>query len=273
MPRVSRDKGVFCTYHIIQRGNEKKDIFFLEEDRDKFINILDRAKNKYNFLMYAYCLMNNHVHLLLNDNGNDISQVIKSINISYVSYFNRTYKRCGHLFQDRFKSELIMDDNYLIEVSRYIHNNPVKACIVQNAGDYEWSSYNVYTGSANSYNFLDTNKVLNYFSNKNAIAVREYIKFVTQQNGQQIKIMDVDESILPDEKMNNEYTTTVKEAIVKLEAILKTKNYTYDDLSNDMELRNSLMKHTRENSSLTLKQIGQIFGGISESRVSRIFNR
>ena len=92
MPRVIRDKGVFCTYHIIQRGNERKEIFLSGEDREKYIDVLDRAKNKYNFLVWAFCLMGNHIHLLINDNGNDISQIIKSISISYTSYFNRTYK-------------------------------------------------------------------------------------------------------------------------------------------------------------------------------------
>lgn len=273
MPRVIRDKGVFCTYHIIQRGNERKELFFSREDREKYIDILDRAKNKYNFLVWAFCLMGNHIHLLLNDNGNDISQIIKSISISYVSYFNRTYKRCGHLYQDRFKSELIADDNYLLEVSRYIHNNPVKAHIAQNAGDYEWSSYNVYAGKTNNYDFLDTSKVLGLFSHRKATAVKEYIKFVDQYNESQTHIMDIDEDILPDGKMNRQFITTPKEALLKIDDILKSMNCTLDELARDIELRNSLIMQIRGNSSLTLKQIGQIFGGISESRVSRILNR
>ncbi|MCD5406443.1 MAG: transposase, partial [Desulfotomaculum sp.] len=86
--------------------------------------------------------MDNHTHLIIYDNGNDISKLIKSINISYRYYFNNTYKRSGHLFQDGFKSELIIDDNYLLQVSKYIHNNPVKAGMVKT---YKWSSYNIYT--------------------------------------------------------------------------------------------------------------------------------
>ena len=119
MPRVARDKVEFSTYHIIQRGNERKNIFISEDDRIKFLETTYRMKEKYNFILEAYCLMDNHVHLLINDNGNDISKVVKSINISYAYYFNRKYKRVGHLFQDRFRSEVMGDDNYLISVSAY----------------------------------------------------------------------------------------------------------------------------------------------------------
>lgn len=97
MSRQVRKKGEFSTYHIIQRGNERKNIFISDADRERFLYILERMKKKYNFLIFLL-LMDNHVHLIINDNGNDISLIIKSINISYASYFNRTYKRCGHLF-------------------------------------------------------------------------------------------------------------------------------------------------------------------------------
>lgn len=88
MPRQARLKGEGCIYHTIQRGNERKNIFNSKEDKHKFIEILSRSKKKYNFSIYAYCLMDNHIHLLIYDNGNDISKIIKSINISYVSYLN-----------------------------------------------------------------------------------------------------------------------------------------------------------------------------------------
>jgi putative transposase len=90
--------------------------------------------------------MDNHIHLFINDNGKDISQIIISINISYANYFNRTYKKCGHIFQDRFKRELINDGSYLLEVSKYIHNNPVKAGIFKEPAEYKWSSNGFFAG-------------------------------------------------------------------------------------------------------------------------------
>jgi putative transposase len=103
MPRIAREKGEFSTYHIILRGNERKNIFLQDDDKIRFLNIMSRMMEKYNFILESYCLMDNHVHLLINDNGNDISKIIKSINVSYAYYFNHNYKRVGHLFQDRFK--------------------------------------------------------------------------------------------------------------------------------------------------------------------------
>ncbi|MFZ7104132.1 MAG: transposase [Peptococcaceae bacterium] len=103
MPRNARKKEEFSTYHIIVRGNERKDIFGGTNDKENFLQILSRMKKKYNFNVYCYCLMDNHAHLIIEDNGNDISQIMKSISISYAMLYNRKYQRTGHLFQDRFK--------------------------------------------------------------------------------------------------------------------------------------------------------------------------
>lgn len=107
--------------------------------------------------------MDNHVHLLNNDNGSDISKLMKSINVSYVAYFNRVHERSSHLFQDRFRSEIVKDDRYLLEVSRYIHNNPVKAKLVKKPGDFKWSSYNIYSEKiSDDFDLIDTSMVLGH---------------------------------------------------------------------------------------------------------------
>lgn len=196
MPRHARLKGEFSVYHIIQRGNERKNLFFSDDDRFRFLETLLRMKKKYNFLLYAYCLMDNHVHLLIDDNGNDISMLVKSINVSYVYYFNRTHKRCGHLFQDRFKSELVDDDGYLLEVSRYIHNNPVKAQMVTEPSQYQWSSYNIYTGRVKDKSrLIDKERILLNFSNNKPRAFQKYMEFVGTEEGNQMSVMDVEEPI------------------------------------------------------------------------------
>lgn len=272
MPRRARIKGEFSTYHVIQRGNERKNIFQGDDDKSRFLETLDRMKIKYNFLIYAYCLMDNHVHLIINDNGNDISQIIKSINISYAYYFNRIYKRCGHLFQDRFKSERIDDDVYLMEVSRYIHNNPVKAGMVKEPLDYKWSSYGVYTGSQKDIRRLvDKSRILGYISENHEIAVRNYIGYVTTKEEQEIKIMDIDEDSFG-MKENNDSILTFSQAQKSLEERLSKKELTYDQMLLQTRLRNELIKEMRKGSLLTMKQLGVLFGGISESRVSRILS-
>jgi len=273
MPRQARIKGGFSIYHIIQRGNERKSLFLSDNDRSQFIETLERMKKKYNFLLYAYCLMDNHVHLLIGDNGNDISRLIKSINISYAHYFNRTYRRCGHLFQDRFRSELVDNDRYLLEVSRYIHNNPVRAGIVKEPPEYRWSSYNIYTGRVKDiYGLIDKGRILCIFSSNRVKAVKEYIDYVYKEEDIQVNIMDVEESI-SDDDCNSDYICSMEQARLKIREAMDNKEIHCKDLKNNIDFRNELMRQIRRNSSLTLKQIGELFGGISESRVSRILGK
>ena len=271
MPRIQREKGEFSTYHIIQRGNERKNIFLCDEDKLRFLNTMAKTREKYNFLVYGYCLMDNHVHLLINDNGNDISKLMKSINVSYVSYFNRVYKRFGHLFQDRFRSEIIDEDPYLFEVSRYIHNNPVKSGIVQKPEDYRWSSYNIYVGkAANSHDFIDTGKILASFSNQKNKAVAEYIRFTERYGEESASILEIEEEQQKIGQENHDYIDGSAEARQWIERNLAEVKLSMDDLLYDKRQRNELIKAIRKNSSLSLKELGELFGGLSESRISRI---
>ena len=106
------------------RGNERKDIFIDEEDKKKFIKTVIQKKADKAFKLYAYCIMNNHLHLVIQEQKEPISRIIKKIATSYAYYFNAKYKRVGHLFQDRYKSETIEDEPYLLSVIRCVHNNP-----------------------------------------------------------------------------------------------------------------------------------------------------
>ena len=272
MPRQIREKGEFGIYHIIQRGNERKNLFNGDDDKTRFLDTLQKMKKKYNFKIYAYCLMDNHVHLIIDDNGNDISKIIKSINISYAYYFNKIYRRCGHLFQDRFKSELIDNNSYLLEVSRYIHNNPVKAGMVKEPSDYKWSSYNIYVGvDKDKSELVNSSKILECISEKREIAIKAYIEFVLKQETTEIKIMDIEDQI--NEKENKDYIYTIEEARKKIIEIAEKDDISYVDLLKNIRARDELIKTIRKNSFLTLKQIGELFGGISESRISRILGR
>lgn len=270
LPRQVREKGEFSTYHIIQRGNDRKEIFLSDYDKNRFLETLIKTQKKYNFITYAYCLMDNHVHLLINDNGNDISKIMKSINVSYVLYFNRKYKRCGHFFQNRFISELITDDTHLLEVSKYIHNNPVKANIVQQPEAYRWSSYIDYMGNKIS-GFIDISKVLDIFSSTKSTATREYQNYVNKIDNT-IEIKDIEDqhrSI----KENTVFIDSIAYAKETLAYMLADRNLSIEECIANKDIRNEIMKYLRKNSNLTLKEIGEVFGGISESRVSRIVSR
>lgn len=143
MPRVISGSGY---YHVVSRGIGKQLLFEETEDYECYLNTLQRFLSENSIQLIAYCLMENHVHLLLHAE-NDLDRAMKQIAVSYSYYFNSKYERTGHLFQDRFMSEPIEDERYLLAVVRYIHNNPPKAGISRRE-DYRWSSWNEYVGTA-----------------------------------------------------------------------------------------------------------------------------
>ena len=147
MPRQARKRAESKIYHIMLRGINQQQIFEDEEDKQKFLQILLECRELSGFRLLAYCLMGNHVHLLLWEGKESLEQVFKRIGGRFVYWYNVKYKRVGHLFQDRFKSEPVENDAYLLTVLRYIHQNPVKAGICEKAEDYPYSSMREYLGA------------------------------------------------------------------------------------------------------------------------------
>jgi putative transposase len=144
MARPYRLQGENCLYHITSRGDNKKSIFISDYDYQKFLDYLLNAKTKYNFYLYAYALMNNHYHLLIETALPNLSRIMHYVNSAYTTYYNIKRHKCGHLFQGRYKSILIDKDSYLLELTRYIHLNPVRAKIVHMPEEFKHSSYGCY---------------------------------------------------------------------------------------------------------------------------------
>lgn len=145
MPRRRRKKSKSSLYHVVLRGVSKQDIFFEQKDYLNFLKIIESVKNNKDFALYAYCLMPNHVHILIQDSEScSVSSVIQSIATSYATSFNMRYSRHGHLFQNRFMSKPIEDSEYFWSVLRYIHLNPMKAGLEKKIGTYQYSSYRNY---------------------------------------------------------------------------------------------------------------------------------
>ncbi len=154
MPRKSREISPTGVYHVMVRGINRCDIFMDDQDRRKFVKTLrsvtapvDKDKNPLPPYcnIHAYCLMDNHVHLLLAEGAESVGEVMKRISVAYVSYFNKRYERIGTLFQGRFRSEPVGDAGYFIRLLRYIHQNPLEAQMVTNVNDYWWSSWQEYS--------------------------------------------------------------------------------------------------------------------------------
>lgn len=175
MPNYSKRK--FCnskTYHIIFKGIDNQNIFYEDQDRRVFLNQLLKTKKKFTYNIYSYCLMDNHVHMVIKIEDIFLSKAMQSLLIMYVHYFNNKYKRIGPLMQDRFKSKSIENQLYFLRVCRYVHNNPQSAGISK-IEDYEWSSYKEYLGKEN---IIDKKSLLHYFN----YDLNEFIKFNKEYN-------------------------------------------------------------------------------------------
>lgn len=165
-------------YHVTSRGNEQKSVFKSIKDRIKFLEYLKSATERYNAIIHAYCLMDNHYHLLLETPSGNLSRIMAHINGAYTSYFNKKRERAGHLFQGRYKAIIVEADEYAKELSRYIHLNPVRAGVVKMPEEYEWSSYCYYTGKKEPVEWLCMDFILGYFGKRKKNSQKKYKAFV-----------------------------------------------------------------------------------------------
>jgi putative transposase len=169
-------------YHVLVRGNQRQDVFFDNQDRQAYLERVKRYKNELQFIFYAYALMVNHVHLLIETPTASISKIMQRINLTYTQYFNKKYEKVGHLFQGRYKALLCDRDEYLLSLIRYIHLNPVRANLVKEPQDYPWSSHRDYL--AGKEDLVDTKRALRFFSDRALQARRQYKDFVNEALGQ-----------------------------------------------------------------------------------------
>lgn len=178
MARRPRIECPGALYHVIARGNQKQRIFVDDSDRKHYLGLLLALKKTCFFRLYAYVLMHNHVHMLLESGTIPLSRIMQRLTGGYTQYFNRRHGLSGHLFQGRYKAILCAKDSYLLELSRYIHLNPVRVKAVRDPAKYRWSSYNAYLGNKSQHEFVDVEPVLAYFSRNDGH--NEYRKFVLE---------------------------------------------------------------------------------------------
>lgn len=179
MPRTARKLSQSGIYHIMARGINRQVIFKDTNDIVRYLQTLQQLRNTREFAIYAYCFMNNHVHLLLQEGLEPVSQTMRRLGSSYVYWYNHKYERVGYLFQDRFKSETVEDDTYFLTVLRYIHQNPLKAGLCSNIQEYKWSSYNDYL---NLDGLTDTDFALKIFDPDKKKAIEHFISFHGREN-------------------------------------------------------------------------------------------
>ena len=174
MARPLRIEYPGAFYHVTSRGNEQKDVFKSQKDRERFLSYVESAVVRYGAVVHTWCLMSNHSPLLLATPLGNLSQIMKHINGAYTTYFNVKRQRAGHLFQGRYQASLVKADAYAVELSRYRHLNPVRVGMVAKPEQYPWSSYRSYIGQCTTLAWLKTDFILDYFGRKAPDAKNSY---------------------------------------------------------------------------------------------------
>ena len=203
MPRSAREKSKTGIYHIMVRGINRQEIFQEEEDKRAYLERLERYKIECGFKLCAYCLMSNHVHLVIKDEKENLPEIMKKLSASYVYWYNWKYARTGHLFQDRYKSEPVENDAYLLTVVRYVHQNPMKI----GASMTEWTSYADYI---NGGGMTDVSFVTSVFSQDAQRAKKAFVEYMNEDN--EDKCLDIEKQ----KKMTDEEAKRFIKRIGKL---------------------------------------------------------
>lgn len=230
------------------RGVNRQDIFHDEDHFRKYLDILLSVLLESGSRLLGYCLMRNHAHLLIDTGNSSISEIMKSLGISYAQWYNRKNERCGHVFQDRFKSEPVENDSYLFTVIRYIHQNPVKAGIVAKAEDYPWSSCRSYYGEEESLPGLThTQYILSLFADTTEKAIPLFRHYMEEHNNDQC-LEDIEEGKITDTQASK----LIKKAL---------QGHKVEILHEMPELeRNIILRKLKEEDGLGIRQIMRLTG-------------
>lgn len=275
--RIEYDGAV---YHITSRGNEKKPVFRDEQDRLNFLNTIRHVNLRYNWICHAYCLMNNHYHLLIETPDGNLSIGMRQLNGVYTQLFNNRHRRPGHLFQGRYKAILIQKDSHLLEVCRYVVLNSVRARMVKLPEEWKWSSYRATAGGEKPHPCLTTDWVLAQFGRKRAIAEKEYRTFTRRGIGQEPIWREVKgQSILGEDEFIDGLIGHLKKH-KDVSEIPRRQRYAgrptlerlfSSSVLHDNQNRNRRIRETVEKHAFTQKEVGDYLG-LHYTTVSRIIN-
>ena len=178
MARPLRIEYAGALYHVTSRGDRREDIYYDDEDRLIWLDVFSQVCSRFNWRCHAWCLMDNHYHILIETIEANLSQGMRQLNGVYTQRSNRKHNRAGHVFQGRYKAILIQKDSYLLELSRYIVLNPIRANTVSGLDDWPWSSYIAMVGESGVPEWLEIDWILAVFSDNKQAAIAKYINFV-----------------------------------------------------------------------------------------------
>lgn len=272
MARKPRIHYLGALYHVIVKGNNGEKVFNDEIHKNKYLGTTILYKEKLGFKLHAFCIMDNHAHLLIEVQDISLSQIMQRIQQVYTQWFNRKYDRTGHVFQQRYKALLCDKENYLMQLIKYIHNNPVKAGLAGGI-EYKWSSHLSYLGKEKG-NVVDTSDVLSIFSQNRIEAVKQYLQFMNQKLEEimyenlgefQVKMYDrenkeVEKDLNFDEIMEK---VSLNENVKIIEITKRTRHQKISDI------RKALVLLSESNSKITNTALAQKLN-LSLSMISKI---
>ncbi len=239
MPRQARRLSKTGIYHTMLRGINRQQIFEDKDDYEKFIEVLKDCKAVSGFMLYAYCLMGNHIHLLIKPGKEPLEMIFKRIGSRYVYWYNWKYNRRGHLFQDRYKSEPIDTEEYFLTVLRYIHENPIEAGMTENIYSYDYSS------------------AKEYLNGKSLLVDMEFsIDILGREGLLEFFAQPSERKCMDDDTANTRLSD--KEAIEIIKKVSKLTN-SLEIQSLNQEKRNMILSELRKN-GLSIRQISRLTG-------------
>lgn len=275
MPRKPRIHYDGALYHVMCRGNNGEEVLKTDKDKRDYIELIKRYKRRYNFKVYAYCIMDNHVHVLIEVSEIPLSKIMQGIQQVYTQRYNRENKRDGHVFQQRYKAILCKKDEYLLNLIRYIHKNPKEAGISEDL-TYRWSSHYYYSRNINN-DVVDIEFPLSLFAENTVEGNKRYLKFMDEEEISDLKdcVNEYDE-IINEIKKEKEGLATVslEEIIKKIEKICEIK---IDDLRKKSRVqkyadtRKAIIILSNKYSDVSNKELG-ILLNMTESAVSKILS-
>ena len=254
MPRRPRNLSSTGIYHVILRSVNQHIIFEEDSDYQKFIYILSDCKRKYDIKIYAYCLMDNHIHILLNSPADKLAVFFQSLGTRFVRWYNNKYLRTGHLFQDRYHSTTIESERAFLAALVYIHDNPVKANMCLYPSEYRWSSYNAYYGKKNS--LIDAALADKIAGDRDSLH-----RFFSRANNH-----SNDELFVNDHRNPKLFLTDEK----ALEVFISTSELSStSEVNNLNKVERNRLVHNLRIKGLTVKQVARLMD-ISETTVKRL---
>ena len=271
MARPMRIEYEGALYHVTSRGNAGQDIFVDEEDRKTFLKTLSETVERYRWIVHAYCLMDSHYHLLVETPHANLSAGMRQLNGVYTQRFNRRHGRAGHLFQGRYKAFLVEKEGYLLQLSRYIVLNPVRAGIVASPERWSWSSYGATAGLEKGEKFLHTGWILGSFSGSRARAQRLYMSFAREGIGEESPLREAKGGLIVGRRA---FIARVRDLLEKAESeeVVRRQKYAARPSLEEIfegEGRDGAMCEAIYRWGYKLKEVGE-FLGLHYSRVSRI---